>query len=95
MSAVQQLQPVPETPSEADLLRGVLGAGCARPGKYNLRLIRRAIREGWPIPPEQRAVLVAHLTAIIESGHARNSIAAARCLLAAARANGGREARER
>ena len=43
-----------QAPSEAPLFRAILGDGCARPGRANLRLICRAIKEGWDIPPEKR-----------------------------------------
>jgi hypothetical protein len=69
------------------LFWGVLGGGCARPGKANLRLIRRAIREGWDIPEDKRRALVEHLAGVVRSGHTRNAIAAAWCLVEAERAN--------
>lgn len=72
---------------------GVLGGGCARPGKANLRLIRRAIREGWDIPEAKRRALIEHLAGVVSSGHTRNSLAAVRCLIEADRANLREEAR--
>jgi hypothetical protein len=80
-------RPSDPQPAAASLFRGVLGGGCARPGKANLRLIRRAIREGWDIPKAQRRALIEHLLGVIHSGHARNAIAAAWCLVEAERAN--------
>ena len=55
--------------------------------RANLRLIRRAIRAGWPIPEDKRRALVEHLEAVATAGNARNAIAAAWCLLAADRVN--------
>ena len=74
-------------PDGTPLFLGVLGGGCARPGRANLRLIRRAIRAGWPIPEDKRRALVEHLEAVATAGNARNAIAAAWCLLAADRVN--------
>jgi hypothetical protein len=65
----------------------VLGDGCARPGRANLRLIRRAIREGWPLPKEKRVALMRHLSGIINTGHTCNCLAAIRCILEADQAN--------
>ena len=69
------------------LFRGVLGGGCARPGKANLRLIRRAIREGWDIPDNKRQALMEHLSGVVGQGRARNTLAAVRCLIEADRVN--------
>jgi hypothetical protein len=76
-------------PEAADkpLFRGGLGGGCARPGRANLRLIRRAIRERWDLPADKRRALVEHLLGVVGAGHARNTIAAAWCLLDADRIN--------
>ncbi len=74
-------------PTASPLLLGVLGGGCAQPGKANLRLIRRALRGGWDIPEAKRATLVEHLAGVFGSGHARNSIAAFRCLIEIDRVN--------
>jgi hypothetical protein len=75
----------PQTPSESPLFQGVLGAGCARPGKANLRLIRRAINGDWDLPADKRRTLIDHLMGVIrhEPKHRRNVMAAVRCLLAA------------
>jgi hypothetical protein len=66
---------------------GFWGGGCARPGRANLRLIRRAIRERWDLPADKRQVLVEHLLGVVSVGHARNAIAAAWGLLDADRIN--------
>jgi hypothetical protein len=76
-----------EHPAPGPLFRGVLGGGCANPGRTNLQLIRRAIREGWDIPEDKRRALIEHLCGVVRSGHARNALAAIRCILAAERAN--------
>jgi hypothetical protein len=78
-----ELSARPGTP----LFLGVLGGGCAHPGRANLRLIRRAIRAGWPIPADKRRALVDHLLGVVRAGNARSAIAAAWCLLAADRVN--------
>jgi len=66
---------------------GILGGGCARPGRANLRLVRRAIRAGWPIPADKRQALGEHLLGVVHAGNAPSAIAAARCLFAADRIN--------
>ena len=70
-------------------LRGVLGGGGERPGKANLRLIRRAIRGGWldAAPQAVRDALMQHCLAVALTGHERNALAAAGCILAADSAN--------
>lgn len=77
------------------LLRGALGGGAERPGKANLRLIRRAIRAGWldPAPQAVRDALMKHCLEVALAGHTRNALGAAWCLIEADRANlreGGR-----
>ena len=84
----------PDASLDAPLFRGVLGGGCAHPGRANLRLIRRAIREGWNIPEAKRRALVEHLVGVCHAGNARNTIAAVRCLIEADRANVRAEARQ-
>jgi hypothetical protein len=78
-----------QTPSEASLFRAILGDGSARPGKANLRMILRALKEGRDIPPEKRRALVEHLVGVVahEPRHSRTRLVAARCLLAAERAD--------
>ncbi len=86
------------TSSSSSLLRGVLGGGCARPGKANLRLICRAINGDWDIPEDKRRALLRHLIGVAESAAAsrrsRNLLAAALCLVAADRANLREQRRE-
>src|SRR5262245_22384927 len=79
----------PDTPP---LFLGVLGGGCLRPGKANLRLIRRALREGWAIPEDKRLALLEHLGAVLGAGHPRNTLAAIRCLIDADRVDAREEA---
>jgi len=67
--------------------RGALGGGCLHPGKANLRLIGCAIRHDWPLPPEMRQALVHHLIGVMRTRKARNTLAAARCAVAAEQAN--------
>src|SRR5262249_22444902 len=65
---------------------GVRGGSRARPGKANLRLIRRAIRADWDFPAEKRQALVDHLEAVVLNGHPCNAIAVAGCPLKAVKA---------
>jgi hypothetical protein len=55
------------TPDEPDEPQGVLGDGALRPGKYNMALVRRAIREDWPIPNDLRRALVEQMGAVLTS----------------------------
>lgn len=57
-------QPAPDEPDEP---KGVLGDGALRPGKYNMALVRRAIREDWPIPNDLRKALVEQMGAVLTS----------------------------
>jgi hypothetical protein len=77
----------PKPAADPPLFRGVLRGGCARPGKANLRLIRRAIREGWDIPEPKRRALMEHLMGVMRTGHARNVLAAMWCFIEAEWAN--------
>jgi hypothetical protein len=92
---VQSAKHTPKADAGPPLLRGVLGGGCARPGKANLRLIRRAIGEGWDIPEAKRRALVEHFMGIVRTGHARNVLAAMWCLIEADRANLRAESQQR
>jgi hypothetical protein len=79
-------------PGSPPIFRGVLGGGCLRPGLWNLRLIRKAIKEGWlegdsPDLIARRQALVEHLVGVIRCGTVRSKLAAARCILAADEAN--------
>ena len=74
---------------QSALTSGILGGGAHRPGKANLRLIRKAIRHGWPIPADKREALVRHFMAVITAKprHDRNCLAAVRCVMEAHRIN--------
>ena len=76
-------------PAAPQLFRGVLGGGADRPGKANLRLIRRAVRAGWldAAPQAVRDALMEHCCAVAVAGNARNAVAAAWCVVEADRAN--------
>jgi hypothetical protein len=81
-----------EKPPES---KGVLGDGALHPGKYNMRLIGRAIREGWKISQKRKAMIVSQMAAVVErSEEERNQIGAARVLVAADGVNVKREALE-
>jgi hypothetical protein len=63
---------------------GPLGDGGSRAGKGNMRLVRRAIREGWPITPEMKAELAKQMSKVVAKGKSnRDKAAAARVLVAA------------
>jgi len=71
---------------------GVLGDGGLRPGKYNMALIRRAIKNNWPIPPEYRKLVCDQMALIVgRSEDERNRIGAAKVLVAADLVNAKRE----
>lgn len=61
-----------------------LGDGETHAGKANMRLIRRAIKNRWPIPEELRAKVVEQMGLIVEMGDSdRDKVAAAKVLVAA------------
>jgi hypothetical protein len=53
------------------------------------RLIERALREQWDVPPERRPAVIAYLLDVVQAAHAgdREKIAAARALLSASKQN--------
>lgn len=72
--------------------KGVLGDGALRPGKYNMALVRRAIRNGYPIKKETRQKLIEQMETVMECGESdRDKIAAARVIVAADSVNVKRE----
>lgn len=72
---------------------GVLGDGALHPGKYNMALVRRAIRNDYPISPEIRKALVEQMHLVMEcSDDQRNQIGAAKVLIFADAINAKREA---
>jgi hypothetical protein len=68
-------------------------SGQDRPGLWSdasladLRLLRRAIREGWPVPEERRPGIIAEVSPLIGAEQARVAIAAAWVFLEADHAN--------
>jgi hypothetical protein len=61
-----------------------LGDGDLHPGKANMRLIRRAIKNGWNVPEEYKAAVVEQMAKVAtESDDERNRIAASKVLVAA------------
>jgi hypothetical protein len=52
-----------------------------------LRLLRQAINQGWPVPPHRRGPILADVFAGLETTATRRSLAIARVILAAAKAN--------
>lgn len=70
-----------------------LGDGELNAGKYNMRLVRRAILNGWPIPDEIRQLVVNQMALIVgKSPTEKNQIGAAKVLIAADSVNARREA---
>lgn len=61
---------------------GVLGDGAHCPGNGNLVMVRKAIREGWPIEDEDRAAVIQQMRKVLESGTERARAAAAKVLVA-------------
>lgn len=82
-----------EVTIETNTQAGVLGDGALHAGKGNMAMIRRALRDDWPIPPDLRKTLVAQMGKILESADSdRDCIAAAKVLVAADSLNAKREA---
>lgn len=71
---------------------GLLGDGALKAGKSNMRLVARAIREGWPVSDEVKRDLVdqMHLVGTCANSH-RNQIAATRVAIEMENANIKRE----
>lgn len=64
-----------------------------RTGGKDMRLLRRAIKEGWPISPEIRQLVVSQMALVVgRSEEERSKVAAARVLVAADAINAKREA---
>ena len=67
-----------------------------RTGGKDMRLLRTAIKNGWPIPDEYREAVVKKLLVIVgQSDNERNKVAAARVLVAADKINVDREVIEK
>lgn len=82
----------PENADDDSEPRGVLGDGALRPGKYNMALARRAIREDWPMSAEMRTLLINQMALVVgRSPDERNKIGAARVMVAADSVNVRRE----
>jgi hypothetical protein len=81
----ERRQEAAEATATLETPRGVRGAG-PRPGlsRSDLLVIRRAIRERWPVPPDHAAGLMAGVEAMATSDVARYTIAAAKVCLAIA-----------
>lgn len=64
--------------------QGVLGDGALKAGRYNLALVRRAIRGGWNVPDRVKKLVVEQMESIVQgSDDPRNVIGASRVLLSA------------
>lgn len=57
------------------------------PTRGDLRLLRRAVREGWPMCAEMREMLIRQTNKAMETGPPRQVIGAARVMIAADEAN--------
>jgi hypothetical protein len=57
--------------------------------RSELRLLRQAINQGWPIPQARRGPILADVCAGLDPADSRRVIAVCRVLLAADRANSG------
>lgn len=80
-------------PDSAGGSGGPFGDGGLHAGKYNMALIRRAIRAGWPISDRMKKLICDQMVKIVGKGRIiRNQIAAARVLVAADNVNVRREA---
>ena len=75
---------VPASPSLPPSPRGDMGARVyeRKIKDQEVRLLARAIRQGWNIPPEKKPDVVARLLRVVESGEDRNAVSAARALVA-------------
>lgn len=72
---------------------GVLGDGALHPGKYNMALVRSAIRKGYPIPDELKKKLIDQMDLVLgDAEDARDKIGAAKVIIAADMVNVRREA---
>lgn len=81
------------TPEEPDEPQGGQGEIVSQPLRSNATLIRRAIREDWPISAEVRKAVVTQMAVTAISGaNERDRIAAAKTLVAADAVNAKREA---
>lgn len=89
------IAPNNEQPQESEPPGGI-GGNCfidQRTGGRDLQLVRRAIREDWPIPAGVRKLLVEELGGVLKDGEdERNKISAAKALIAADAVNARREA---
>ena len=64
--------------------RGPLGDGGLLAGKANMRLVARAIENGWNVPPEYKKLVVSQMAKIVaKSKSERDQIGASRILLGA------------
>ncbi len=69
-----------------------LGDGDLHAGRYNMALLRRAIRSDWPIPEEARSIVAEQMTKIVKSSRKiRDKVAAAKVLVDADKVNVSRE----
>jgi len=72
---------------------GILGDGGLQAGKYNMALVRRAIKNGWDVPPEIKKLVVNQMALVVgKSEDERNRVAASKVLVAADAVDARREA---
>jgi len=71
---------------------GVLGDGALHPGKYNMALVRSAIRKGYPIPEDLKKKLIDQMDLVLGAAEEpRDRIGAAKVIIAADMVNVRRE----
>ena len=72
---------------------GVLGDGALHPGKYNMALMRRAIKGKWPITREIRQKVIDQMVLVVDCAESdRDKIGAAKVIVSADGMNAKREA---
>lgn len=72
---------------------GVLGDGALHPGKYNMALMRRAIKGKWPITKEIRQKVIDQMVLVVDCAESdRDKIGAAKVIVSADGMNAKREA---
>jgi hypothetical protein len=86
--------PTPATSpaQEPELITGPLGDGGLHPGKYNMKMAAKAIKEGWPITPAMKQLLINQMILVVgKSPNNRDKTAAARVIISADAINARRE----
>ena len=87
---------IAERTPPGDESQGVLGDGALHAGKGNMALVRRAVRNRWPVGSKLKRAVVRQMAKIATSGEVseRDRIAASKVLVAADALNARREQAE-